>query len=205
MTIPEVDSEYPGTAVERMHNARRRAESLTPAQLSADWPEVRRLLLWAAGLKDLTNVPPGQGNTSHAFNDYNHCDATCMLGNVSHNQNQGEVAGIAIGNLLGPGIETASITELGPGGSWSTCTNGCNQEPPRDVAHVQFRARIAWKLVWCPPDFTSFVLVDDAGKQLASGTPSGRVPSIMERRANFQIVQGSKYATAALALGKRLG
>lgn len=42
---------------------------------------------------------------------------------------------------------------------------GCNKEPPQDVAHVQFRARIAFKLVWVPNDnFDTFVLVDD-GKQ----------------------------------------
>ena len=37
----------------------------------------------------------------------------------------------------------------------------------QDVAHVQFRARIAFKLVWAPPDFNSFVLVDD-------GAPKGK-------------------------------
>lgn len=37
----------------------------------------------------------------------------------------------------------------------------------QDVAHVQFRARIAFKLVWAPPDFNSFVLVAD-------GAPKGR-------------------------------
>ena len=115
-----------------------------------------------------------------------------------------QVPGIAQGNLLGPGVEAASLPELGPGGSWSTCTNGCHLEPPRDVAHIQFRSRIAWKLVWCPPDFASFVLVDDAGLQLSRGTPVGRLPGLDQRRANFQIVQGSKYATAALALGRAL-
>lgn len=34
------------------------------------------------------------------------------------------------------------------GGSWSTCLIGCNQNPPQDVAHVQFKSRIAFKLVW---------------------------------------------------------
>ena len=50
--------------------------------------EVRKRLLWAAGLRDLTNVPPGAGYTGHAFNDHNHCDATTMLGEVAHNTNQ---------------------------------------------------------------------------------------------------------------------
>jgi hypothetical protein len=48
----------------------------------------------------------------------------------------------------GPGIRTASLPELGPGGSWTTCMIGCAQNPPRDVAHIQFRSRIAFKLVW---------------------------------------------------------
>ena len=91
MVLPQVDPEYPGTAVERMMNARRRASSLGPAELDGDWAEVRRHLLAAAGLRDITDAPPGQGNTSHAFNDYNHCDATCMLGDVAHNTNEGQV------------------------------------------------------------------------------------------------------------------
>jgi hypothetical protein len=40
--------------------------------------QVRRKLLWAAGMKDLSNVPPGQGNTQHCFNDHNHWYGTCM-------------------------------------------------------------------------------------------------------------------------------
>ena len=43
---------------------------------------------------------------------------------------------------------------------------GCNSDPPRDVAHVQFNSRIAFKLVWVPPNFEKFVLVDDNGIQL---------------------------------------
>ena len=85
------DPQYPGTAVERMHTARIRAKSLSKEQLSGEWEEVRRHLLWAAGLRDLPNAPIGRGNTSHAFNDYNHCDATCMLPEMAYNQNTGEV------------------------------------------------------------------------------------------------------------------
>lgn len=95
---------------------------------------MRKKVLFAAGLRDLTNVPPGQGYTGHAFNDANHCDATTMLGEVSHNLNQdgsSRVQGIAIGNRLGPGIEVASLPELGEGGTWSTCTNGCHLDPPQ--------------------------------------------------------------------------
>lgn len=71
-----------------------------------------------------------------------------MRENDSSNENEGKVAGIAFTNQLGPGIQIASIPELGAGGSWSTCMMGCNQDPPQDVAHLQFRSRIAFKLVW---------------------------------------------------------
>merc|ERR1719181_2476066 len=99
-------------------------------------------------------------------------------------ENKGRVDGIAYRNPLGKGIRIASLQgdDLGEGGgSWSTCMIGCNKEPPQDVAHVQFRSRIAFKLVWAPPDFTSFVLVDDGGKLLNSGTPKGRLPEQRQR------------------------
>ena len=98
---------------------------------------LRSVHVGAGGLRDLRDVPPGAGNTSHCFNDYNHCDCTAMLGEVSDSTNEGQVAGIARGNLLGPGIRTASDETLGPGGSWCTCTNGAGKEPPADVAHLQ--------------------------------------------------------------------
>ncbi len=139
---------------------------LTPVQLNGDWEEVRRKILWAGGLRDLPNNRPGQGYTGHSFNDFNHCDLTAMLGEMAHNDNMGRVPGIAFNNRLGRGIELASLQELGPGGSWSTCMMGCNLDPPQDVAHIQFKSRIAFKLVWCPPSYSSFVLVDDAGTLL---------------------------------------
>jgi hypothetical protein len=129
-----------------MENARDRAASLTEDQLSRDWSSVRALLLWAAGLRDLTDVAPGAGNTGHCFNDFNHVDATTMSLSVSDNENRGQVSGIAFGNRLGPGIKVASDPDLGPGGSWCTCAQGGRSEPPEDVAHLQFRSAIAWKL-----------------------------------------------------------
>ena len=128
-----VDSEYPGTAVQRMLNIRERAKSLKPEQLNTNWEDARRSILWAGGLRDLNSAVPGQGYTGHSFNDFNHCDLTAMAGDVSHNENQGKVDGIHFQNRLGKGIEIASLPELGPGGSWSTCMMGCNSEPPRDV------------------------------------------------------------------------
>merc|ERR1712066_179998 len=121
-----------------------------------------------------------------------------MGGEVAQNLHDGNsIQGIAKGNRLGPGIEIASLPELGTGGSWSTCTNGCHLDPPQDVAHVQFRSRVAFKLVWCPPSFRSFVLVDDAGDLLNHGTPKGSLPHPGMRNSNSQLVQGSKYATVA--------
>ncbi|RYY81776.1 hypothetical protein EON63_14690 [archaeon] len=89
----EVDSEYPGTAVLRMLVVRDRARNLTQAQLNGDWDAVRRHILWAGGLKDLTNVPPGKGYTGHCFNDYNHCDLTTMIDSSTYNENDGKVPG----------------------------------------------------------------------------------------------------------------
>jgi hypothetical protein len=196
----KMDAEYPGTAVERMLNIRDRVRSLSVENLSEDWATVRRRLLWAGGLKDLENAIPGQGYTGHSFNDFNHCDLTAMRADYSSNENQGRVDGIAFKNQLGPGIILASLEELGEGGSWSTCMMGCNRDPPQDVAHLQFHSRIAFKLVWCPPDFNTFVLVDDDGNLLNQGTPQGRLPDLNERRQNYRLVAGSKYAVAADSL-----
>ena len=124
-----------------------------------------------------------------------------MVDGTRDNENDGSVKGIAVGNRLGQGIRVASLPELGPGGSWSTCAMGCNKDPPSDVAHVQFRSRIAFKLVWVPNEnYDTFVLVDDAGNLLAKGKPSDGpegLPALRERQMNYQIMTGSKYAVAA--------
>merc|ERR1711906_27954 len=96
---------------------------------------------------------------------------------------------------------------MGPGGSWSTCAVGGAATPPQDVAHIQFRARIAFKLVWCPtvePEYDTFVLVDDAGHELVRGTPQPQtsLPPLRERQRNYSIVAGSKYATVAEQIAK---
>ena len=201
----EIDPEYPGTAVERMRNIHERVKSLSEEDLSGDWTEVRRKLLWAGGLRDLPRARPGEGYTGHSLNDFNHCDITPMLLDEADNENEGRVDGIAFRNPLGNGIRIASLEDAGPGGSWSTCMMGCNRDPPADVAHVQFRARIAFKLVWCgPPDgedgaYDKFVLVDDDGELLNRGTPTGQLPPVRERMMNWQLVAGSKYARACEA------
>merc|ERR1711871_1913901 len=128
---------------------------------------------------------------------------TAMLGNEQHNENKDQVAGIAYHNQLGPGIKIASI-EAGEEGSgtWSTCAMGCQRDPPQDVAHLQFRSRIAFKLVWVPPNFTSFVLVDDDGELLARGSPTGVLPDKRDRVTNFRMVEKSKYSKAALKVSQ---
>ncbi len=115
-----IDPKYPGTAVERMLNARQRVTQLAEGnELNGPWEDVRRRILWAGGLRDLPDAVPGQGYTGHSFNDFNHVDLTCMLDQVAENKNDGTVQGIAVGNRLGPGIRIASLPELGPGGSVS--------------------------------------------------------------------------------------
>ena len=111
---------YPGTAVERMMSARDRVRQLEEGKklVGSSWEDIRRHILWAGGLKDLPNAIPGQGYTGHSFNDFNHVDLTCMLDQVSDNENDGSVRGIMIGNRLGNGIRVASIEELGPGGRY---------------------------------------------------------------------------------------
>lgn len=133
-TSDPIDTRYPGTAVTRMNRIRELAQQ---ASLTGDWPDIRRKLLHIGGLRDLPYARPGMGYTGHAFNDWNHCDLTAMRLAVSSYENQGKVQGIARGNQLGKGILAASLPEHGPGGSWSTCLMGCNQNPPADVAHLQ--------------------------------------------------------------------
>jgi len=196
--VMSTDEQYPGTAVERMLESRKRAQAIPKEVLNGPWDEARMAILGACGLRDLRDVPPGQGNTSHCFTDSNHCDCTTMLGEVSHSQNEGQVRGIAMGNQLGPGIKAASLEELGQGGSWCTCLNGCASDPPRDVAHLQFKSRIAFKMVWSPnEDYNTLVLVDDEGNLLNQGRPTGKLPPLRERQLNYEMVKGSKYARAA--------
>lgn len=70
------------------------------------------------------------------------------------------------------------------------------------VNTLRSRSRVAFKLVWCPPAFTSFVLVDDDGTLLNKGRPSGSLPPLRERQRNFEEVKGSKYSVAAVTAGQ---
>jgi hypothetical protein len=188
----QLDPEYAGTAVKRLRSVLTQLQRLD--MLDGPWGDVRRKLLLAGGLKE-------DYSTSHAFNDDNHCDLTTMIDKVSFQSNaNGAVAQISRANQLGSHIKHASLAEHGPGGSWSTCTNGAHLTPPSDVAHVQFASRIAFKLVWVPKDFDEFVLVDDEGRLLKRGKPTGSLPSIRARRGNYALVKGGKYATVADAI-----
>lgn len=188
----EYDPEYPGTAVTRLRSVLTQLQRIDA--LDGPWVDVRRKLLSAGGLKE-------DYSTSHAFNDDNHCDLTTMIDKVSFESNaNGAVAQISRANQLGNHIKHASLAEHGPGGSWSTCTNGAHLTPPSDVAHVQFTSRIAFKLVWVPSDFSEFVLVDDEGRLLKRGKPTGSLPSMRARRGNYALVRGGRYATVADAI-----
>jgi len=183
------DPEYPGTAVTRLSSVLKNVAEIE--SLDGPWDDVRRMLLGAGGLKE-------DYSTSHAFNDDNHCDLTTMVSSVSFEHNaHGAVAQISRSNQLGPHIQKASLAQHGPGGSWSTCTNGAHLTPPSDVAHVQFKSRVAFKLVWVPPSFDEFVLVDDEGRLLKRGKPTGRLPAAYSRQGNYKLVQGGKYAAVA--------
>ena len=69
---------------------------------------------------------------------------------------------------------------------------------------MQFNSRIAFKLVWAPPSFNTFVLVDDAGNLLNHGTPTGTLTNERERVENYNLVKGSKYAKAADSILKSM-
>jgi len=206
-TPPLVDTLYPGTAVERLIHVTDRIKSIPDDSLvDRPWREIRERLLWAGGLKV-------DRSTSHAFNDDNHCDLTTMLADpavVDRSNADGAIAAISRNNFLGDHIRRASVavndeeeaTDGLDAGSWSTCTNGADATPPRDVAHVQFRARVAFKLVWCPraaPPYSAFLLVDDEGRILKAGRPAagdGEIPHLSYRQRNYRLVAGGKYAEA---------
>jgi len=66
----------------------------------------------------------------------------------------GRVQGIHYENKLGGGITAASVPFGEDGsGSWCTCQIGAQRSPPADVCHLQFKAKIAFKQVWCPGTF----------------------------------------------------
>ena len=200
-------SGFPGTAVQRRSIALEQIANLTQAQLDGDWGDIRRSLLQSCGLADSSRTAVGRGRTTHCFADYNHVDCCTMQAGVSHNENEGRVAGMHRSNQLGPGITASSLESHGSGGSWCTCHIGAGKAPPRDVCHVQFEARIAFKLVWCPggsspPAFERYVIVDDDGALLATGLPDQDsvepLPHLREREANYAVVAGSRYAQACV-------
>ena len=189
------DAAYPMDAASRRFGAQLLASRLNASDLDGDFDRVvRPALLGACGLRDERRARPGKGNTGHCFADWNHVDCCTMALETADSENRGKVAGIAASNFLGDGIRAASVEALGDGGSWCTCTMGSAKSPPGDVCHVQFNARPAFKVVWCPEDLGRFVVVDDAGNKLAQGRPTGRLPPADQRRANAREFASSKYA-----------
>lgn len=191
----QTDPKYPGTAVLRLRSVLNHVHSLP--DLNKNWPEVRQLLLTAGGLKD-------DESTSRAFNDDRHCDLTTMIEDFQYDFNADPSTDKLVQDQLRAQIGKASLPKPGPGGSWFTCINGAHTTPPRDVAHTVFRSRIAFKLVWVPPDFTQFVLVDDEGGELKRGKPTAGLPPKHSRSNVYALVQGGKYAVEAdaIAAGK---
>lgn len=184
-----LDIEYPGTSTLRLLEVLKRVRQLDSSKdLSGNWSEnVRKQLLWAGGLKDIQNL------TGHAFNDDNHCDLATMVGAVQGESNRNGERGTQIQRGSEPFADIS-------GGSWSTCINGANATPrPNDVAHAQFRSRVAFKLVWTPAsDFERFVLVDDNGGVLKESgaidfSGPGIAPSPRARKGNYEQVKGGIY------------
>ena len=80
------------------------------------------------------------------FDDFNHVDCCVMESGNTHQTNEASrVVGMHPVNYLGAHIVDASVSDLGPGGSWCTC----HLSSPADVCHKQFGARTAFKLAWC--------------------------------------------------------
>jgi len=188
-----LDIEYPGTATLRLLEVLKRVRQLDSSKdLSGNWSEkVRKQLLWAGGLKDIQDL------TGHAFNDDNHCDLATMVVAEQGESNRNGAERNQLGTPVQRGSEVfADIS----GGSWSTCINGANATPrPKDVAHTQFRSRVAFKLVWTPTShFERFVLVDDNGGVLKESgaidfSGPGPAPSLRARKGNYELVKGGIY------------
>lgn len=111
------DSDFPGTAEERRSNVENAARGLD-GRLDGDWASVRVNLLEACGLRNMNDVMPGQGRTSHCFGDFNHVDCCTMKAEEKDRTNDGRVLGMHPTNALGDGIAAASDPEKGAGGSW---------------------------------------------------------------------------------------
>lgn len=190
----QIGSSLPGTATERLNAARDRARSLD-GKLIGDFAGIRKQLLWAAGLADISE---GEGRTSHCFSDWNHVAATTMQQAEIHNKHNGSVKGMAVGNYLGSSILAASLHEgkgFEQGNSWCTCAKGA----PEDIAHVQFKSEVAFYLVWLKGG-DQFALVTEQGEHLACGHPSKDLPTVSDRKGNWLIFESGADAMAKAAL-----
>ena len=63
MAARKIDPVYPGTAVARLEAVHQRLAAIPQSELDGPWPDARRALLRAGGLRDLPDARPGQGYT----------------------------------------------------------------------------------------------------------------------------------------------
>ncbi|CEM02052.1 unnamed protein product [Vitrella brassicaformis CCMP3155] len=175
-----------------------KAESLAKeVSLNGDFSEVRRQLVSACGLKN-------SYQTGHCFGDYNHVDCCTMQMEYSTELNNNRVAGMHATNPLAHVINPNSIQDSSfadaQGGSWCTCHIGAGNNK-QDVCHIQFQSKIGFKLVWCGADYDLAILVDDDGVLINSGKPTGSLPPLSQRQANYRVVQGSLFDKCSEAAG----
>ncbi|CAK0838884.1 unnamed protein product [Prorocentrum cordatum] len=134
-------------------------------------------------------------STSHAFNDDNHCDLTTMA--VQEGIGDQKLVLCLRGS---PAAAEEAMSE----DPADRQLGGTEREGPaldmNRAERQKHQGRIAFKLVWAPPDFSQFVLVDDEGRELRRGRPTGSLPPARARQGNFELVAGGKYALAAEAL-----
>lgn len=185
-------SNYDGTSSKRLQTIHRNLNKIPDESLIDNWETIRVKLLQAGGLKNVFE-------TQHILNDFNHCDITPMKKKTFEHINQNKVKGIDKVNYLGDLIRKCSINYglfSDKDGTWGTCMIGCNQLPPQDVAHLQFNSKIAFKLIWLPPEYNNFIIVDDDGNLLKKGQNLNKdIPNKSERKLNFQTADSpnSKY------------
>jgi len=193
---------YPGTSEERRNIIINNIKNMDNSEFEniKYWEELRKKLVKAGGLKD------DNYDTMHIFSDFNHCDLTPIKKSYYCNENNGQVEGIHYSNSLCSVIKNNSLSLesknkkgkkiINNDGSWGTCMIGCDKNPPQDVAHLQFKCKIAFKLIWLPGKnglFENFVLVGDDGKILKKGNNLDIVyPPFDQRKMNYEVVKNSK-------------
>lgn len=200
---------YPNTDTTTLMAITKKIRNWTSVDVQGSWREVRNKLM------DISGLSTSCGHTSHCFNDWNHVDLLCVDESKYHLTNQeSQVLGIDHVNSLEDVIR--HCTSQGQR-VWTTCMMGCSrEEEPQDVAHQQFKCKIAFKLVWLPgleEKYDRFCLLDEEGDVLiVSGVIDfpeeqqhelhyDHYPVISERQENHQhILQGHQKNRYTLGL-----